>query len=63
MSWILAGLCSLAASGAQDGVVEQPNVVLVISDDQSWTDFGFMGHPEIRTPHLDTLVGSGVRFH
>jgi hypothetical protein len=45
----------LSVSGAQNGVVEQPNVLLIISDDQSWTDFGFMGHPEIRTPHLDVL--------
>jgi len=33
-----------------------PNVLLIISDDQSWTDFGFMGHPEIRTPHLETVT-------
>jgi hypothetical protein len=25
----------------------QPNIVLIISDDQGWTDFGFMGHPHI----------------
>ena len=25
---------------------ETPNVVLIISDDQAWTDYGFMGtHP------------------
>ena len=55
MNWILAGLCSLSVSGAQNGAVEQPNVLLIISCDQSWTDFGFMGRPEIRTPHLDAL--------
>ena len=27
-----------------------PNVVLIIADDMGWTDFGFMGHPQIRTP-------------
>lgn len=32
-----------------------PNVVLLLSDDQAWTDFGFMGHPHIRTPQLDQL--------
>ncbi len=39
-----------------------PNLVLIISDDQAWTDYGFMGHPEIRTPHLDELTRSGVLF-
>ena len=39
-----------------------PNVVMLISDDQSWTDFGFMGHPEIRTPNLDRLASQGLVF-
>jgi arylsulfatase A-like enzyme len=33
-----------------------PNVVLIISDDQAWGDFGFMGHPAIKTPNLDRLA-------
>ncbi|MBL8290464.1 MAG: sulfatase-like hydrolase/transferase, partial [Bryobacterales bacterium] len=33
-----------------------PNVVLIISDDHGWGDYGFMGHPQIRTPHLDRLA-------
>ena len=39
-----------------------PNVVMLISDDQTWTDFGFMGHPEIRTPNLDRLASQGLFF-
>ena len=35
---------------------DQPNVVVIISDDQAWTDYGFMGHPVIQTPHLDRLA-------
>jgi len=34
----------------------KPNIVLILSDDQSWTDYGFMGHDIIRTPHLDRLA-------
>jgi len=33
-----------------------PNVVLIISDDQAWGDYGFMGHPFIQTPNLDRLA-------
>ena len=33
-----------------------PNIVLILSDDQSYTDYGFMGHPHIETPHLDKLA-------
>jgi arylsulfatase A-like enzyme len=39
-----------------------PNVILIISDDQAYTDFGFMGHPVVRTPHLDRLAEQSARF-
>jgi uncharacterized sulfatase len=39
-----------------------PNIVLIISDDQSWTDYGFMGHPRICTPHLDRLASRSALF-
>ena len=38
------------------------NVVLLISDDQSWTDYGFMGHPHVQTPNLDRLAGAGLLY-
>lgn len=39
-----------------------PNIVLVISDDQAWTDYGFMGHTDIQTPNLDKLAKEGILF-
>ncbi|HVT29386.1 MAG TPA: sulfatase [Lacipirellulaceae bacterium] len=42
--------------------VAQPNIVLILSDDQAWTDYGFMGHPVISTPSLDELAGRGALF-
>ncbi len=39
-----------------------PNIVLIIGDDQAWTDFGFMGHPVVQTPNLDRLAREGVLF-
>lgn len=41
---------------------DKPNIVLILSDDQSWTDYSCMGHPDIQTPHLDRLAKSGVLF-
>ena len=40
----------------------QPNIVVIISDDQAWGDYGFMGHPAIQTPHLDKLASQGLTF-
>ena len=39
-----------------------PNIVLILSDDQAWTDYGFMGHPDIQTPHLDQLAAESLVF-
>lgn len=34
---------------------ERPNVILIITDDQGYGDFGFTGNPILRTPNLDAL--------
>ncbi len=39
-----------------------PNIVLIISDDQAWNDYGFMEHPHIQTPSIDRLAREGVTF-
>jgi arylsulfatase A-like enzyme len=40
----------------------KPNIVFILSDDQAWTDYGFMGHPKIRTPRLDKLAKDSLVF-
>lgn len=39
-----------------------PNIVFIISDDHGWQDYGFMGHPQIQTPHLDKLASQSLVF-
>ncbi|HVK17346.1 MAG TPA: sulfatase [Fimbriiglobus sp.] len=39
-----------------------PNVVLIVADDHGWTDYGFMGHPHVKTPHLDRLAAQSLTF-
>lgn len=39
-----------------------PNIILIISDDQAWTDYSFMGHPQIRTPNIDRLASQSLTF-
>ncbi|MFZ4593315.1 MAG: sulfatase-like hydrolase/transferase, partial [Verrucomicrobiaceae bacterium] len=41
---------------------QKPNIVMIISDDQAWTDYGFMGHPHIATPNLDELSKESLTF-
>lgn len=39
-----------------------PNIVFILSDDQAWTDYGFIGHPYIKTPHIDQLARESLTF-
>ena len=41
---------------------ERPNVVFLLSDDQGWMDYGFMGHSHLQTPNLDRLAGEGLVY-
>ena len=41
---------------------KKPNVILIVSDDQGWSDVGFNGCTDIPTPNLDKLATSGVIF-
>ena len=41
---------------------EKPNVLLIISDDQGYGDFGFMGNKVLRTPQLDKLAAGAAVF-
>jgi uncharacterized sulfatase len=53
---------SPAAPTAHAAAAKPPNIVLIISDDQAWTDYSFMGHTVIRTPHLDRLAAQSLLF-
>ena len=51
-------LTSLLAGAA----AAPPNIVMIISDDHAWTDYGFMGHPLASTPHLDKFASQSLCF-
>ena len=57
--WIV-WLCAISISLAAEA--KPPNIVLIISDDQSYTDYSFMGHLSIETPHLDKLASQSALF-
>lgn len=55
---VLVLVCTYLPAFAAD----KPNIVLILSDDQAWGDYGFMGHPDIKTPHLDSLAKRSLLF-
>src|ERR1700728_3903037 len=51
-----------AASVLEAAPARRPNVVVIVTDDHGVGDVGCYGNPEVRTPNLDRLAASGVRF-
>jgi arylsulfatase A-like enzyme len=58
---IATWLCACAGA-AENKEAARPNVVLIVSDDQGWGDYGFMGHPQIQTRHIDRLASESLLF-
>jgi arylsulfatase A-like enzyme len=50
-----------AASANPQGT-ERPNILLIVTDDQGFGDFGFTRNPVLQTPHLDKLAAQSVRL-
>lgn len=41
---------------------QRPNILFIISDQMTAALTGVYGHPVVQTPHLNRLVGKGVRY-
>lgn len=63
----LVGVPPAASSDAVAALERVPgrqplNIVLVLSDDHRYDALGFLGHPFLETPSLDSLAREGVHF-
>lgn len=52
----LPGLKSIASAEPR------PNIILIISDDQGFPDYGFMGNKVVRTPNLDRMASQSLLY-
>jgi arylsulfatase A-like enzyme len=41
---------------------DRPNVIVIMTDDQGYGDFGVTGNPVIRTPHIDAMAKRSARM-
>jgi arylsulfatase A-like enzyme len=53
----------LGLTGCSESEPSQPNIILIMSDDQGWGDMQNAGNPYVETPFLDEIAGSGVQFN
>ncbi len=60
----LVAVAQVLVADVEAGSLEgsRPNIILVITDDQGYGPVGRHGHPWIRTPNLDKLYDSSLRF-
>ncbi|TWU15103.1 sulfatase family protein [Allorhodopirellula heiligendammensis] len=57
---VLMTIFAISPTQADDSAA--PNVVLIISDDQGFTDYGFMGSEIARTPNLDRIAAESLLY-
>lgn len=55
-------VCALVLPGFASPVRAQPNVIFLMADDLGYGDVGFNGNTLVRTPHLDDMAKTGIRF-
>ena len=59
---LLFGFISILVS-CSSKTDSKPNIIIILADDAGYSDFGFMGSDEIKTPNLDQLALDGVTFN
>lgn len=63
---ILPALLCLALpesfAATRDTRAEKPNIILILADDLGYADLGCQGSEDIRTPAIDRLAETGLRF-
>ena len=57
--FVIVLLTILTAKLVQAG---QPNIVVILTDDQGWGDLSLHGNRNLNTPNLDALANSGAQF-
>jgi arylsulfatase A-like enzyme len=64
MNWrlfiVTAAVCAVGL--AQAAKTDRPNIILLLTDDQSYRTVGINGNPQVKTPNLNKLGKEGIVF-
>jgi len=59
---LLALSFNKVSAQTNEQLTKQPNIIFLLTDDQRWDTFGFMGNEYIHTPNCDQLANNGIVF-
>ncbi|WGQ11313.1 sulfatase [Pedobacter gandavensis] len=62
---IICAVLALGITGsaaAQNKALKKPNVIVIVSDDAGYVDFGCYGGKQIPTPNIDGIAAKGILF-
>ena len=62
MALLLILVAAAGCSRTGDVPGDRPNIVLIISDDHGFPDYGFMGSERAATPNLDRMASASLVF-
>lgn len=62
IAWLLLVCVAGREASGQAANPAAPDIIYILSDDQAYTDYSFMGHQHIRTPNLDQLAKESRLF-
>src|ERR1700729_1856533 len=59
---VLVSLAFCEKVGAQGAIPSKPNIIIILTDDQGYSDLSCYGSPLIKTPRIDQMAAEGIRF-
>ncbi|MGH2622214.1 MAG: sulfatase family protein [Sphingobacterium sp.] len=59
---LMSLVCYFQISFSQSKPISRPNIVLIIADDIGAKDVGCFGNQDVKTPNIDALASSGLKF-
>jgi arylsulfatase A-like enzyme len=61
-NWFVIFCALVLVSLANSAQAEKPNIIFILADDLGFNQIGCYGDTPIKTPNLDRMAASGVRF-
>tara|TARA_R110002049_G_scaffold28018_4_gene96626 strand:+ start:36846 stop:38216 length:1371 start_codon:yes stop_codon:yes gene_type:complete len=59
---LIFGSQAIAAQSEENKKKTIPNILLILTDDQGYHDVSYYGTKDLRTPNIDAIASSGMRF-